>query len=123
MTKKLLTFLTLLTLFFGVGWAETYSYSLGKAKPATWSTSTNSAAVTTADGFSFNLVLGGSGTISNALQTSQIRIYQNATFTITPPTGELITEVTFYHAESGNSGTLKVGNEILTYNTIIVRRW
>ena len=119
MSKKLLTFLTLLTLFFGVGWAETYSYYLGKAKPATWVTASSSATVTTSDGFSFSLVLNGSGSITNALQTSQIRLYQNSTFTITPPTGELITNVTFYHAESGNSGTLKVGNEILTQNSII----
>ncbi len=105
MSKKLLTFLTLLTLFFGVGWAETYSYYLGKAKPATWVTASSSATVTTSDGFSFSLVLNGSGSITNALQTSQIRLYQNSTFTITPPTGELSTNVTFYHAESGNSGT------------------
>ena len=37
MSKKLLTFLTLLTLFFGVGWAAEVTYSLGNGKPASWS--------------------------------------------------------------------------------------
>jgi hypothetical protein len=57
--KKLLSFLTLLTLFFGVGWAAEVSYSLGTNSPGTWTINATggsnnvnkSRTVTTSEGF------------------------------------------------------------------------
>ena len=51
--KRLLTFLTLLTVFIGVGWATDVTYSLGNGKPASWSPggSTGANSCTTSDGF------------------------------------------------------------------------
>lgn len=55
--KKLLTFLTLLTLFFGVSWAETtitYTLSGSDNRPSAWQTSGVGGYCTTSEGFTIS---------------------------------------------------------------------
>ena len=112
--KKLLTFLTLLTLFFTTAWAGDFTYDLNKTSPGSWSTSGNTITVTTTDGVVLTIVKGSNGSVDNILQNAHIRLYGGTTFTITPPSGEQITNVAFYHAGSSYKGTLKVGTTNLT---------
>lgn len=102
-------------LTIGVGWAEVYSYDLKKDNPAAWTTSGNSVSTSTTDGFSFVVTNGGgSAQVTNIIQSTHIRLYQNATMTITPPTGEQITNVVLYHNGSSYQGTLYVDNNSMT---------
>ena len=53
--KKLLTFLTLLTLFFTTAGAETVTYSMGKGQPGNWTGgSSGAASITTSDEFTIS---------------------------------------------------------------------
>ena len=82
MTKKLLTFLTLLTLFFGVGWAETVTYVLAKGKPTTWTPGNSSGAnsCTTSEAFTIHF------SSSNATNANYIGLNQGGTLTISHDT-------------------------------------
>ena len=113
--KKLLTFLTLLTLFFGVGWAGSYTYSLKSGSPGTWTVGSSDASTTSSDGFSFVVTDGGgNASASNIVQSAHIRIYANATMTITAPSGENITNVAITCVGTSNAGQLKVGDSNMT---------
>ena len=97
MTKKLLTFLTLLTLFFGVGWAETAEFSFNDMG---YSTSQH----TSLDGVTINPTSGSGVTLqfnkgggSNAPQYNTgkyVQFYSKNTLTISAGSN-IITQVEF----------------------------
>lgn len=89
MTKKLLTFLTLLTLFFGVGWAET----------ATWPGTLALPGSATYVGTDTHIKIKTSSTNT---YTDPIRIYANNTITITADNGYVINSVTYEASSTGN---------------------
>ena len=89
MTKKLLTFLTLLTLFFGVGWAETATWPGTQALPGS----------ATYVGTDTHIKIKTSSTNT---YTDPIRIYANNTITITADNGYVINSVTYEASSTGN---------------------
>ena len=86
--KKLLTFLTLLTLSIGVSWAET----------ATWPGTTALPGTATSIGDSpIKIMVSSTNTY-----TDPIRVYANTTITITADAGYVINSVTYEASSTGN---------------------
>ena len=85
MSKKLLTFLTLLTLFFGVGWAAevTFDATVDKGSVTTNGTTANGDHVTK----SGITVTSSNGVMGNG---ANYRVYTNGTLTISSTVGNII---------------------------------
>ena len=81
MTKKLLTFLTLLTLFFGVGWAEETTFTLTGGSGGTASTYTQGSIT-----LSF---AKGSGSNDPKAYNESVRFYNKNTLSINTTTGTI----------------------------------
>ena len=116
--KKLLTFLTLLTLFFGVGWAETKTATINFGS-ASGSTNINSASVTGSDSQGNTWTITTTGTTSFTPNSAYAQVGSNKnpatkiTFTTTLSSSVTFTSVSAkFGGFSGTTGSvyLKVGN-------------
>ena len=117
MTKKLLTFLTLLTLFFGVGWAAEVTFT-----PSNFSgqgtSSTGSTISATVDGITFASDKG------YYYSESRINIYSGGTITISSTVGNIINiSITCTGSGTGNYGPSKLSGTGYTAGTGQIGLW
>lgn len=101
--KKLLTFLTLLTLSIGVTWAATVTYTTNSTSPKTWPTSGNPRGITTDDGFLLSIDKGSGNNGNNS--TNYVQILQKNTFTVSH-SSYTITEIKITGSNNNYAGRL-----------------
>ena len=95
--KKLLTFLTLLTLFFTTGWAETVTFKASTDKGSISANGVVSGGDTfTKDGIT---ITSSNGPLGNG---ANYRVYQNGTFTVSSTVGA-ITKIVFTCTSNGSN--------------------
>ena len=122
MSKKLLTFLTLLTLFFGVGWAdETITLDLknGKLGTSNFSPQTGSATSPTATNGDITVAFGGSQTINTNPNNAYIGWNNNTTLTVTHRIYN-ITKVVLKYQSQTTRGTITASTGSLNHDATVM---
>ena len=115
--KKLLTFLTLLTLFFMTGWAETVTLDLknGKLGTSNFSPQSGSAQQPSATNGDITVAFGGNNTINTNTSNAYIGWNNNTSLTVTHSTYN-ITKVVLKYQTQNTRGTITASTDTLNHD-------
>ena len=119
--KKLLTFLTLLTLFFGVGWAGSVTLDMknGKLGSSNFSPQSGSANSPTATSGDITVAFGGNNTINTGTGKAFIGWNNNTTLTVSHSTYNITKVVLNYNSQT-TRGTITASTGTLNHDATVM---
>ena len=119
--KKLLTFLTLLTLFFGVGWAGSVTLDMknGKLGSSNFSPQSGSANSPTATSGDITVAFGGKNTINTGTGKAFIGWNNNTTLTVSHSTYNITKVVLNYNSQT-TRGTITASTGTLNHDATVM---